>query len=341
MVIPKISVVIPCFNRKDELLFLIHSLNEQSVDKNIFEVIISDDGSTDGTDLLVKDWATKVEYNLNYIAQQNQGPGAARNHGVSKANGELILFIDSDCEAHPEWIKNIWEEYNKNGFDACGGPDGAKEDFTSLQKAIDYSMTSFLTTGGMRGHSEKMVAKFYPRTHNMGATKEICEKAGGFGNLRHGQDIEFSFRIKKAGGKIRFIKDALVYHRRRTSFKQFFKQVFNWGVARINLGKVSPELLEPVHFLPAVATIIGMAILMGAILGFALFKFLLLIALISLILFAFSGAIYSRSLITGYLLFFVTPIQVFGYGFGFIYGFIKRFIGSSGQITGFKKNYYK
>ena len=219
--------------------------NFNGISNLIFESIISDDGSTDGTEALVKAWQKKANFKIKYITQPNQGPGAARNHGLINSEGDLILFIDSDCEAHPDWIKTIVDEYCSTGFDACGGPDDAKEDFTVLQKAIDYSMTSFFTTGGIRGHSDKMMAKFYPRTHNMGITRRVYETVGGFGDLRHGQDIEFSNRIRKSGADVRFIKDAVVYHRRRTSLRQFFKQVFNWGVARINLGKIDPDMLAP------------------------------------------------------------------------------------------------
>ena len=204
---------------------------------------------------MVGEWQKESNFLIKIITQNNQGPGAARNHGLQIATGELILFIDSDCEAHPDWLKNIFQEYKKDTFDAFGGPDSAKDDFTVMQKAIDFSMTSFLTTGGMRGHSEKMLSKFFPRTHNMGIKRSVFEEIGGFGSLRHGQDIEYSNRIRKSGAKIQFIKDAIVYHRRRTTLKQFTKQVFNWGVARVNLGKIDSNMLELIHFLPSLACI--------------------------------------------------------------------------------------
>ena len=188
---PIISIITPSYNRVDELKYLYNSLQEQSVDLKQFEFIVSDDGSTDSTSETVKHWQTESNFPIKFITQENQGPGAARNHGLENSEGELILFIDSDCEAHPDWIKTIYEEYLNDSFDACGGPDGAKDDFTTLQKAIDFAMTSFITTGGMRGHSEKMMAKFFPRTHNMGIKRSVYEKVGGFGDLRHGQDIEF------------------------------------------------------------------------------------------------------------------------------------------------------
>ena len=305
------------------------------------ESIISDDGSTDGTESLIKEWEKKATFSLKYIKQENQGPGAARNHGLQKSKGDLILFIDSDCEAHPDWIKIIVDDFQNSSFDAFGGPDHGKDNFSSLQKAIDYSMTSFFTTGGMRGHSENMIAKFYPRTHNMGITRNIYRTIGGFGSLRHGQDIEFSNRIYKANSKVRFIKDAIVYHRRRTSLKQFFKQVFNWGVARVNLGKIDPSMLEVIHFLPALALLVGCSsILITFLLGFSTIN-LIFFYFILLFLLASYGAVNKKSIkVLPYLL-IVIPAQIIGYGTGFFQAFIKRYFFNQAESIGFKKNYYK
>ena len=338
---PIISIITPSYNRVDELKYLYNSLQEQSVDLKLFEFIVSDDGSTDSTSETVKHWQTESNFPIKFITQENQGPGAARNHGLENSEGELILFIDSDCEAHPDWIKTIYEEYLNDSFDACGGPDGAKDDFTTLQKAIDFAMTSFITTGGMRGHSEKMMAKFFPRTHNMGIKRSVYEKVGGFGDLRHGQDIELSNRIRKSGARIKFLINAVVYHRRRTSIKQFFKQVFNWGVARINLGKIDPAMLEPIHFLPSLATLFGFSIVGTAIyLDFPLDQLFLLI-FIPLGLLSLFGAVKKNDLrIFPYLL-VVIPSQIIGYGIGFIQAFIRRFVFQQDEMVGFKKNYYK
>ena len=338
---PFISIITPTYNRSDELKYLFNSLIKQSVSHQTFELIISDDGSTDGTDEIVKTWKNKAKFNVKFITQKNQGPGSARNHGLENCKGDLILFIDSDCEAHPNWIHEIIQQFETVGFDAFGGPDGAKEDFTMLQKAIDFSMTSFLTTGGIRGHSEKMLSKFHPRTHNMGITREIYNKIGGFGNLRHGQDIEFSNRIKKSGGNIKFIKDALVYHRRRTSLKQFVKQVFNWGVARVNLAKIDSSMLEPVHFLPSLCCLVLVLIIITTkYLGWANSEIFLMLftplCIVSLI-----GSIRRTDIrIFPYLL-LVIPFQIFGYGLGFLQAFIRRYVFNEDTLTGFKKNYYK
>ena len=336
-----ITIITPSYNRSDELKYLLESLENQKIDHNFFELIISDDGSTDGTKELIKKWKRKASFNIKYISQMNKGPGSARNHGLKNSNGELIVFIDSDCEAHPEWLKIIMENYKKDNFDACGGPDSSKDDFTILQKSIDYSMTSFLTTGGMRGHSEKMIAKFYPRTHNMAIKKAIYDQIGGFGSLRHGQDIEYSNRIRKSGARIKFIKDAIVYHRRRSSLKQFYKQVFNWGVARINLYLIDKNMLEAVHFLPALATLLSLII-------FILFMVIkvpplqiFLIYFIPLSLVSLLGCLTKKDIRIFPFLLLVIPIQVIGYGLGFLKAFIIRVLLKKPEFTGFVKNYYK
>ena len=260
---------------------------------------------------------------------------------MKNSSGDLILFIDSDCEAHPDWIKYILEDLKKNQFGAFGGPDGSKNDFTLLQKAIDFSMTSIFTTGGIRGHGHKRISKFYPRTHNMGITRETYNIVGEFGSLRHGQDIEYSNRIRKSGVKISFIEKALVYHRRRSTFKQFFKQVFNWGIARINLGKIDPDMLELIHFLPSLALTFSLSFfLILMILNFSI-SVIFSIFFIPLFLLSIFGSLSRNEIKIMPLLFLVIPIQVLGYGLGFIIGFVRRFIFNRNETMGFKKNYYK
>ena len=336
-----ISIITPTFNRADELDCLLRSISKQTHSLKNIEFIVSDDGSHDKTEKVVNKWQKKSLFDLIYIRQENKGPGAARNHGLEKSRGDIILFIDSDCEAHPKWIEVIMKTFKLKNFDAFGGPDGAKDDFTILQKAIDFSMTSFFTTGGMRGHSKNMIAKFYPRTHNMGITKDVYQNIGGFGNLRHGQDIEYSNRIYKSGAKALFIEDALVYHRRRTSLKQFMKQVFNWGVARVNLGKLDSSMLEPVHFLPSLACFFSIiTILFTLNNGWSSFDIFLLF-LSPLFILSLLGSYSKRDPRIFPFLLFVIPIQIVGYGIGFLQSFIQRFILNKPEMIGFKKNYYK
>ncbi|MFC1887847.1 glycosyltransferase [Candidatus Cloacimonadota bacterium] len=336
-----ISIIVPVFNRADEIdNFLASFLNQNEAE---FEVIIVDDGSTDNLKDVIQKYAQELK--ITYYFQQNQGPGAARNLGMSKASGDYYVFIDSDCTVPENYIKNLITHISEDEFDAFGGPDTYLPDFPPFLKAVNYSMTSFLGTGGTRGSKGKSVAKYYPRSFNMGIKKEVYKKIGGMNKLRHGQDMDFSNRIYKAGFKVKYLHDVLVYHKRRTSPRRFFKQIFNWGVARINLGRIDKNMLKPVHCLPFV-------ILMGFILTFflmlfmpyfkVLFKFeLFLTALLAVIAFIqslveyrqFSVAIYS--IITIYL-------QIIGYGLGFGYGLLKSLTGGKkGFINGFTRNYYK
>ncbi len=283
----------------------------------------------------------KTSFEIKYIKQKNKGPGAARNHGLKYSTGDLILFVDSDCEIHRDWLKNIIKIYDEESFDAFGGPDGSKSDFTPLQKAIDFSMTSTVTTGGIRGHGNKRFTKFFPRTHNMGITRSTYQLVGEFGNLRHGQDIEYSNRIRKAGLKIAFINNALVYHRRRTSFKQFFKQVFNWGLARINLAKLDSDMLELIHFLPTLSLFFSFLLILILLrMDFPIIT-IFLIFFIPLFLLSCFGSLKKKELKIIPLLLIIIPIQVIGYGTGFAIGFFRRYIFNRDEAIGFKKNYYK
>ena len=337
---PIISIVTPTFNRSYELDYLIESINKQTLDHEYFEMIISDDGSTDDTHEKIKKWIKLVGFKLGYISQNNLGPGTARNHGVENSTGELIVFIDSDCEADENWLRIIYDSYMEKKFDAFGGPDHSKDDFLPVQRAIDFSMTSFLTTGGMRGHNKKMLAKFYPRSHNMGVKKTLFEKVGGFGSLRHGQDIELSHRIKNSGAKVELLIDAVVYHRRRTTLLKFFRQVFNWGVARINLGKADIAMLEPIHFFPSIVTLLSILTVIGLVIYPSIFYPITIFGLIALLSISIIGGMKTRSAVVLLLLLFVIPMQVLGYGLGFFIAFIKRFVLKHGEFTGFQKKYY-
>ncbi|MFL3013441.1 MAG: glycosyltransferase [Candidatus Neomarinimicrobiota bacterium] len=337
---PVISIVTPTYNRKDELIHLIKSIQKQSLSSKYFEMIISDDGSTDGTSEIVKKWQKENLFNLIYVFQKNLGPGSARNSGVKSSNGELIVFIDSDCEADVDWLQNIYRSYKNNDFDAFGGPDQAKKSFLPIQRAINFSMTSFLTTGGMRGHNKNMVAKFYPRSHNMGVKKELFDKVGGFGSLRHGQDIELSNRIIKENAKVKLLENVIVYHRRRTTLMQFFRQVFNWGAARINLAKMDGNMLQIIHFVPSLATSLAFIVILGFVFYPKLFLNYIIAGFLALCIICIYGGLKTRSFLVSSHLFLVVPMQIFGYGLGFIIAFIKRFILKQKLFTGFQKKYY-
>lgn len=341
---PKYSIIIPSFNRADELSELLNSLKALNFPRDRFEVIVSDDGSTDNTPALIESFKKGNNFTLVYLQQQNKGPGAARNHGMEKATGNFFIFVDSDVTVPADWLEHIDEAVQQNNADAFGGPDTFSKDFPPLLKAINYSMTSFITTGGLRGKKGKKLAKFYPRSFNMGLSRKLWQKIGGFGSLRHGQDIEFSHRIIRSNAKVVFVEKAPVFHKRRTNLWRFYKQVFNWGMARINLYKIDSSMLEPLHAAPALATLIIVSVLLSAPFSIFMLKVVQVGFVFSLLVLIYSIVdslrIY-KSLMPGLLLPFVMPAQILGYGFGFIYNFIRRVVLNRGEKVGFKKNYYK
>lgn len=337
------SVIVPTYNRYDEINELLNSLVNQSLDDNLFEVIIVDDGSTDDTYKVVKNVIEKAPINLRFLKQDHKGPGEARNYGMKEAKGEYLLFIDSDCIADENWLTayKIHLEQAKNKPAGFGGPDKVLPSFSPVQKAIDYSMTSFITTGGIRGHSKKGISKYYPRSFNMGVRKDIYEKIGGMGKLRHGQDIEFSHRILSTGEPVIKVEDAVVYHKRRMSIKKFFRQVFNWGVARINLYKIDKGMLEFVHFLPSFGTSLSLAVLILTLLYPYIFIWFIIFGLAVLIAMGIHGIIRYKDYRTFFYILLIVPTQIFGYGLGFLIAFVRRIILKQGEFTGFVKKYYK
>lgn len=340
----KYSIIIPSFNRADEIKELVRSIQNLRYDRNKFEVLIVDDGSTDNTIEFLKKYQEEANYTLTYCSQNNQGPGAARNKGMQEANGDFFIFIDSDCTVPESWLSEINTALNDNKADAFGGPDTYRDEFPAILKAINYSMTSFITTGGLRGKKGKKLAKFYPRSFNMGISRQIIKKIGGFGSLRHGQDIEFSNRIIKSGAKIVFVANAPVYHKRRTNIRRFYKQVFNWGVARINLYTIDHSMIEPLHAMPAIITLFTLLVGLLAIfiqpvrtifwIGCVLFGLILVFSMLD------SIRLY-KDVRPALFLPLIMPAQIFGYGFGFIHNFIRRVIFKKKEIAGFKKSYYK
>ena len=233
------SVIIPVYNRPDEVDELLQSLTRQSFKD--FEVIIVEDGSS----VPCKNVADRYQdiLNIRYYSKPNSGPGQTRNYGAERSRGEYLIILDSDCILPEDYFQEVEKELQETPADAFGGPDRAHASFTDVQKAINYSMTSFFTTGGIRGGKKKM-DKFYPRSFNMGVRREVYEALGGFSRMRFGEDIDFSIRIFKGGYRCRLFPGAWVYHKRRTDLKKFFKQVHNSGIARINLYKKHPDSLK-------------------------------------------------------------------------------------------------
>jgi glycosyltransferase involved in cell wall biosynthesis len=328
----KFSVIIPVFNRPDELKELLESLKNQTV-KN-FEVVIVEDGSTLKSDDIVKDYQTDLD--IKYFFKPNSGPGQSRNYGSERAEGDYHVFFDSDCIIPERYFEIVNKRLSEEPVDAYGGPDMAHPDFTPIQKSINYSMTSFFTTGGIRG-GMKDEKKFHPRSFNMGFTKEVFEKTKGFSEMRFGEDVDMSLRIIENNFSTTLIKDAAVYHKRRVDFKKFFKQVYNSGIARINLYKRHPKSLKIVHFLPA-SFLSGTVLLL--LLSFVSVYFLIPLGFFALIIFLDSLRL-NKNMKVALLSIISSFVQLTAYGIGFIKSFIKRLILGQGEFHAYKKNFYK
>lgn len=326
------SIIIPVYNRPDEVDELLNSLTQQTV--RDFEVIVVEDGSSVTCEHVVKRYEQQL--NIQYFNKPNSGPGQTRNYGAERSSGEYLLILDSDCILPPGYLAAIEEELKRQPADAFGGPDRAHDSFTSTQKAINYAMTSFFTTGGIRGGKKKM-DKFYPRSFNMGLKADVYRALGGFSKMRFGEDIDLSIRIFKGGYSCRLFPGAWVWHKRRTDLKKFFKQVYNSGIARINLYKKYPESLKVVHLLPAVFTLgVVFVLLSSLICPYAL----LLLAMFAIIIFT-DSSIRNRSLWIGMLSVLAAFIQLTGYGSGFLSAWWKRCILKKDSFSAFEKNFYK
>jgi glycosyltransferase involved in cell wall biosynthesis len=367
----KYSIIVPVFNRPDEVDELLQSLCSQK--QKDFEVIIVEDGSKTPCKDVCDKYAGILD--LHYYYKENSGPGQSRNYGAERARGEWLIVLDSDVVLPEGYLTAVKEQtlpqplpVGDGLFAAFGGPDAAHPSFTPVQKAISYSMTSFFTTGGIRGGKKKgALDKFFPRSYNMGIRREVYQELGGFSKMRFGEDIDFSYRIVEAGYKTALLPDAWVWHKRRTDFRKFFRQVYNSGIARINLEKRHPGTLKLVHLLPTVFTVGTLLLTAVAVAGLLLVLLGLFtanqpgcnmapvvilsgiliagVALSPLLLYSLliciDSSIRNKSLWVGLLSIPAAFVQLTGYGLGFIESWWKRCVLKKDEFTAFEKNFYK
>jgi glycosyltransferase involved in cell wall biosynthesis len=315
------SFVVPVYNRPHEIKELLESLTDQRFKD--FDAIIIDDGSSAKAECVVHAFKRKID--VVYYCKANSGPGLTRNLGCRLAKGDYFIILDSDCTLPTNYLEAVDNHLCRNYLDAFGGPERPHDSFTPIQKAITYSMTSFLTTGGIRG-GKKQIDKFYPRSFNMGISKDVFERTKGFSSMRYGEDIEFSIRIMALGYRTGLIENAFVYHKRRTSFGQFFDQVFHSGAARVEIYKLHKAELKPVHLLPAAFTIYCGVTLLAALIDLSTFFLLSGLLIVYTALIFIDAAIRNRSLKIGFLSVIAMFVQLIGYGVGFIRAFVNKII---------------
>lgn len=320
---PKYSVIVPVYNRIDEIRDLLDSLLRQT--KQNFEAIIVEDGSSFPCESIVTD-ANEKGLDVKYFYKENEGRSIARNYGLERAKGEYFIFFDSDCVIPETYFETLDLELTRHPVDCFGGPDAAHSSFSDTQKAINYSMTSFLTTGGIRG-GKIQLEKFVPRTFNMGFSRAVYERVGGFREM-FSEDIDMSTRIRQAGFSIGLIRQTPVWHKRRIDLKKFLRQVYVFGMSRITLKLLYPDSLKPVHCLPALFVL---GCLMLIILGIIISPWFLLPIAIYLMSIFIGALISTKSLNISIKAVPAAVIQLGGYGCGFIKAFVTKIILGKGR----------
>jgi glycosyltransferase involved in cell wall biosynthesis len=328
-----LSVIVPVYNRPDEVAELLYSLSASSHPSSL-EIVIIEDGSTKPCKEVVEKYCNIL--NIKYIEKANTGRSDSRNAGMQNATGDYFVFFDSDCIIPPDYFLQLERSIADDYADCYGGPDREHPSFSPLQKAISYAMTSFWTTGGIRGGKVKL-EKFKPRSFNMGFSRKVYEAVGGFRDM-YGEDIDLSIRIDKAGFETKLYRDVYVWHKRRVSLKRFYRQVNIFGQARINLFKLYPESLKAVHVLPALFVIAAIALLLLAV--FVSTCWLILPAVYIVLLFG-DALRKSKDLKITALAVIAAVIQLTGYGLGFIKAFVLKIVMGRGleDVATLKKRY--
>jgi glycosyltransferase involved in cell wall biosynthesis len=310
------SIIIPVYNRPDEIKELLESLLVSNYDKE-YEIVIVEDGSTVKCSNEIENFKGKL--NISYYFKENSGPGDSRNFGMKKSKGDYFIIFDSDCIIPKEYLTEVENELTANYVDCFGGSDAALDSFSAIQKAINFAMTSFLTTGGIRGGSEKLT-KFQPRSFNMGISKKAFEDSKGFGNIHPGEDPDLSIRLWKLGYETRLFPKAIVYHKRRIDWDKFSVQVTKFGKARPILNSWYPEYSKLTFFFP---TIFVIGVYFSIV--FLAFGFTLPIVcyIFYFILILFTATVKNNSLKIGFLSLIAVFKQFLGYGNGFLESYIK------------------
>lgn len=310
---PRYSVVVPVYNRPQETDELLQSLTRQTF--RDFEVLIVEDGSSQRSDEIVSRYVGDLR--VRYFYKPNTGPGPSRNFGFAQARGQYFVVFDSDCIVPPGYFQAVEEALAEHAWDAWGGPDRAHENFTVLQRAMGYTMSSVLTTGGIRG-GKKHLGWFQPRSFNMGISRKVFEVTGGFRFDRFAEDIEFSIRMRRESFKVGLVPEAFVYHKRRTDFMQFYHQVSNFGKGRALVGKAYPEEVKITHWFPALFVSGFLSLFLLAFLSMPLFLAGLSLVFIYFIAIFIHSLTINKALSVALLSVPSAWLQLWGYGTGFL-----------------------
>ena len=334
MIASDFSFIIPVFNRPEEIRELLESFCALESPKT-FEIVIIEDGSTLDSKLIVEHFQDLLK--ISYYAKENTGPGHSRNYGMERAKGRYFIILDSDCILPPSYLEAVISKLNTHYVDGFGGPDAAKASFTEFQKAINFSMTSYMTTGGIRG-GKISVENYEPRSFNMGISKEAFQATGGFGRIHPGEDPDLSIRLKEMGYHLHLIPEAFVFHKRRISLESFYTQVNKFGQARPILNKWHPQSKRLTYWFPTLFTLGLMASCMLSIIGFHWFLWGYGLYFLAAMIGAFRT---SSSISVAFLVLPAIVIQFFGYGFGFLKATLKLRLSSKNETELFPNLFFR
>ena len=305
------SLIIPVFNRPNEIDELLKSLVITTYAKD-FEIVIVEDGSTQPCHQIIEKYNQTLE--ISYYFKNNSGPGDSRNYGMRMAKGDYFIIFDSDCLIPQNYLRTVDHYLATDYADCFGGPDKAHESFSDIQKAVDFAMTSVLTTGGIRGASEKL-NKFQPRSFNMGISRKAFEASNGFGHIHPGEDPDLSIRLWKLGFQTKLYREAYVYHKRRISWEKFYQQVHKFGMVRPILNKWHPEYSKITYLFPSLFIIGFLTSILFAIAGYLVPIYLYVIYLLLLF---FDSFLRFKNFKIAALSVYASMIQFYGYGTGFL-----------------------
>jgi len=328
------SFIVPVYNRPNEIQELLESLVKQTYTK-AFEIVIVEDGSTLSSDAVVATFKDKL--NIAYYQKPNSGPGDSRNYGMRLAKGNYFIVLDSDCILPPQYLVAVEKSLQEAFVHCYGGPDAAHESFTKVQKAINYAMTSFFTTGGIRG-GKKAVDKFQPRSFNMGISKTTFENVGGYGNIHPGEDPDLTIRIWNKGYDTKLIPEAYVYHKRRIDWNKFYIQVNKFGMVRPILNKWHPSTVKLTYWFP---TLFCFGLLLSLVLAAVGFPFLLYIFGVYFLLLFVDALIKTKSITVSVMALFAIIVQFTGYGIGFLKSTIYTTFSKKSPEVIFPKLFFK
>lgn len=328
------SLIIPVYNRPDEVEELLESLSQTDYKEN-FEIVLVEDGSTIKCEEVIQKYESNLT--ISYFYKENSGPGDSRNYGMQKAKGDYFIIFDSDCIIPKQYLNEVDKALKENYVDCFGGPDKALDSFSDIQKAINFAMTSFLTTGGIRGGSEK-IDKFQPRSFNMGLSRKAFEASNGFGNIHPGEDPDLSIRLWNLGFETKLFPNAYVYHKRRIDWDKFSVQVNKFGKARPILNSWYPKYNKLTFFFPS-AFIIGFAL--AVFLLIFTYDYLLKLYFIYFFILFLVSTYQNRSVKIGYLSIIAVWKQFYGYGLGFIASYFKVIILKQNPQKAFPELFFK